>query len=68
MPIPAERQSRAGPEVRLQAGWFECLAKHAKTLLDSGAPVVLAGDFNLFVVVLRLFRAIPKSHAVPSDY
>jgi exodeoxyribonuclease III len=45
--IPAERQSRAGPKFDYKLRWFERLAGYAKDLLESGAPVVLAGDYNV---------------------
>jgi hypothetical protein len=44
-----------GPKSDYKLRWFECLAKHAKTLLDSGAPVVLAGDFNLMPTDLDVY-------------
>ena len=36
-----------GPKFDYKLRWFERLIKHAAKLLDSGAPVVLAGDFNV---------------------
>ncbi|WP_425228735.1 exodeoxyribonuclease III [Sphingomonas sp.] len=38
---------RPGPKFDYKLAWFEALIAHAQTLLDSGAPVVLAGDFNV---------------------
>jgi exodeoxyribonuclease-3 len=38
---------RPGPKFDYKLAWFERLTEHAATLLDSGAPVVLAGDFNV---------------------
>src|SRR5207253_10238403 len=35
--------------------WFERLTEHAKTLLHSGAPVVLAGDFNVMPTDLDVY-------------
>lgn len=36
-----------GPKFAYKLAWFERLIEHAQTLIDSGAPVVLAGDFNV---------------------
>ncbi|WP_047197717.1 exodeoxyribonuclease III [Caldimonas brevitalea] len=36
-----------GPKFDYKLAWFERLITHAQGLLDSGAPVVLAGDFNV---------------------
>ena len=36
-----------GPKFAYKLAWFEDLIKHAQSLYDSGAPVVLAGDFNV---------------------
>ena len=36
-----------GPKFDYKLAWFERLIGHAATLVDSGAPVVLAGDFNV---------------------
>lgn len=36
-----------GPKFDYKLAWFERLIEHAATLLDSGAPVVLAGDYNV---------------------
>lgn len=36
-----------GPKFDYKLAWFERLIAHAADLLDSGAPVVLAGDFNV---------------------
>jgi exonuclease III len=41
---PAERQSRAGPKFDYKLRWFDRLADHARSLLATGEPVVLAGD------------------------
>ncbi len=35
-----------GPKFDYKLAWFERLLGHAQQLLDSGHPVVLAGDFN----------------------
>ncbi|WP_424813435.1 exodeoxyribonuclease III [Roseococcus sp. YIM B11640] len=36
-----------GPKFDYKLAWMERLAAHAATLLASGAPVVLAGDYNV---------------------
>ncbi|WP_337057992.1 exodeoxyribonuclease III [Pseudomonas sp. USHLN015] len=36
-----------GPKFDYKLAWFERLIRHARGLLDSGHPVVLAGDFNV---------------------
>ncbi|MBB5208293.1 exodeoxyribonuclease III [Chiayiivirga flava] len=36
-----------GPKFEYKLAWFERLIAHAQTLWDSGAPVVLAGDYNV---------------------
>ncbi len=38
---------RPGPKFDYKLRWFERLAGHARSLLDTGLPVVLAGDFNV---------------------
>lgn len=38
---------RPGPKFDYKLAWFEKLIEHAGELLLSGAPVVLAGDFNV---------------------
>ncbi len=36
-----------GPKFDYKLAWFEALNAHAHALLDTGAPVVLAGDYNV---------------------
>jgi len=36
-----------GPKFDYKLAWFRRLHRHARTLLKSGAPVVLAGDYNV---------------------
>jgi exodeoxyribonuclease-3 len=38
---------RPGPKFEYKLAWFEALITHAADLLGTGAPVVLAGDFNV---------------------
>ena len=37
---------RPGPKFAYKLGWFRRQQDHAQKLLKSGAPVVLAGNFN----------------------
>ncbi len=36
-----------GPKFAYKLGWLERLSGHARSLLDEGVPVVLAGDYNV---------------------
>jgi len=36
-----------GPKFQYKLQWFGRLITHAKTLIDSGKPVVIAGDYNV---------------------
>lgn len=36
-----------GPKFQYKLAWHTRLNRHARTLLDTGAPIVLAGDFNV---------------------
>ena len=56
LPLPAQRQSGARPEVRLQAPLVRTPASHAAELLATGAPVVLAGDFNVMPTELDVYK------------
>ncbi|AYV47548.1 exodeoxyribonuclease III [Caulobacter flavus] len=38
---------KPGPKFAYKLAWFEALLAHAQDLLASGAPVVLAGDYNV---------------------
>lgn len=38
---------RPGPKFDYKLAWFDRLVAHAGDLLDTGAPVVLAGDYNV---------------------
>jgi exodeoxyribonuclease-3 len=38
---------RPGPKFDYKLAWFERLVAHAEGLISSGAPVVLAGDYNV---------------------
>lgn len=45
-----------GPKFDYKLGWFERLIVHAQGLMDSGAPVVLAGDFNVMPTELDVYK------------
>jgi exodeoxyribonuclease-3 len=44
-----------GPKFDYKLRWFERLAGHARKLLASGAPVVLAGDYNVMPTDLDVY-------------
>jgi exodeoxyribonuclease-3 len=45
-----------GPRFDYKLRWFERLAKHARTLLASKTPVILAGDYNVMPTNLDVYR------------
>ena len=45
-----------GPKFDYKLKWFERLIVHAEKLLDSGAPVVLCGDFNVMPTELDVYK------------
>jgi exodeoxyribonuclease-3 len=45
-----------GPKFAYKLRWFERLATHAATLLTTGAPVVLAGDYNVIPTELDVYK------------
>ena len=45
-----------GPKFDYKLKWFERLISHAAQLLASGAPVVLAGDFNVTPTDLDVYK------------
>lgn len=47
---------RPGPKFDYKLKWFDRLIAHAATLLDSGEPVVLAGDFNVMPTDLDVYK------------
>jgi exodeoxyribonuclease-3 len=55
MSLSAERQSRVRTQVRYKLRWFDRLAKHARNLLATGEPVVLAGDYNVMPTDLDVY-------------
>jgi exodeoxyribonuclease III len=46
-----------GPKFDYKLAWFDRLIAHAQTLMDSGAPVVLAGDFNVVPTNADIYNA-----------
>jgi exodeoxyribonuclease-3 len=44
-----------GPKFDYKLRWFDRLTDYAKTLLESGAPAVLAGDFNVMPTDLDVY-------------
>ncbi len=47
---------RPGPKFDYKLAWFNRLISHASQLLDSGAPVVLAGDYNVVPTEADIYR------------
>jgi exodeoxyribonuclease-3 len=45
-----------GPKFDYKLRWFDRLATHAKALLTSGKPVVLAGDYNVMPTDLDVYK------------
>ena len=45
-----------GPKFDYKLGWFKRLTKHAKELIGSGEPVVLAGDYNVMPTDLDVYK------------
>jgi exodeoxyribonuclease-3 len=46
-----------GPKFDYKLAWFERLIRHARTLIDSGRSVVLAGDFNVVPTDADIYNA-----------
>ena len=44
-----------GPKFDYKLRWFERLTSYAQSLLESGAPVILAGDFNVMPTELDVY-------------
>jgi exodeoxyribonuclease-3 len=47
---------RPGPKFDYKLAWFEALIAHAATLRASGAPVILAGDYNVMPTEQDLYK------------
>ena len=45
-----------GPKFDYKLKWFERFTAHAKGLLDSGLPVILAGDYNVMPTELDVYK------------
>ena len=45
-----------GPKLDYKLSWCEALIAHAATLLASGAPVILAGDYNVMPTELDVYK------------
>ena len=45
-----------GPKFDHKLQWFDALIAHAQNLCDSGAPVVLAGDYNVMPTELDVYK------------
>jgi exodeoxyribonuclease-3 len=45
-----------GPKFAFKLAWFERFIAHAADLLETGAPVVLAGDFNVMPTDLDVYK------------
>jgi len=46
-----------GPKLDYKLAWFEALTRHAADLLATGAPVVLAGDYNVMPTDLDVYKS-----------
>ncbi len=51
-----------GPKFNYKLRWFDRLAAHARTLLATGAPVVLAGDYNVIPTDEDVWSPIAMAH------
>lgn len=47
---------RPGPKFDYKLRWFERLIDHAQGLIDSGLPVMLAGDFNVMPTTRDVYK------------
>lgn len=45
-----------GPKLEYKLQWFQRFALHAQSLLDSGKPAVLAGDYNVIPTGLDAYK------------
>jgi len=45
-----------GPKFDYKLRWFERLTEHAETLLASGKPVILTGDYNVMPTELDVYK------------
>ena len=47
---------RPGPKFEYKLRWFERLIAHAQGLINSGLPVIIAGDFNVMPTDLDVYK------------
>jgi exodeoxyribonuclease-3 len=47
---------RPGPKFDYKLEWLDALADHARQLLDSGAPALLMGDFNVIPTDMDVYK------------
>lgn len=47
---------RPGPRFDYKLAWFDALIDHAAGLIDSGVPVLLAGDFNVMPTARDVYK------------
>jgi len=47
---------RPGPKFDYKLAWFDRLIDHARSLFDTGAPVILAGDYNVMPTERDVYR------------
>ena len=52
---PPNGNPAPGPKFDYKLRWFDRLTSYAQSLLDSGAPAVLAGDFNVMPTELDVY-------------
>ncbi|MCQ1777070.1 exodeoxyribonuclease III [Neorhizobium galegae] len=45
-----------GPKFAYKLAWYERFSTHAQALLDTGAPIVLAGDYNVMPTDLDVYK------------
>lgn len=45
-----------GPKFEYKLRWFKRLAEHGQTLLDTGLPVMLIGDYNVMPTELDTYK------------
>lgn len=45
-----------GPKFAYKLAWYERFLTHAQALLDTGAPIVLAGDYNVMPTDLDVYK------------
>jgi exodeoxyribonuclease-3 len=45
-----------GPKFNYKLAWLERLARHAKSLLQEGVPVALAGDYNVVPTPIDIYQ------------